>query len=201
MGIEEHFTRHVMAERQVVLVFISTLLFAAAQAESGKIQDGQDVDIVKFFKENKKIPIYKATDVGNKTCVADDFSEVNDAEALFTRYFMDGPRELSFHLKGVFGSTQKERKVQFDKMSVNFFESDGKKLSDETMLHFSETGNCGVFNVTDYTGASWYDVRIKYDSVHLSHTSCLSFYNDIRGETTSRPVYKAGCPPVPPKSN
>uniref|UniRef100_A0A0C9SFF6 Putative lipocalin-3 1 n=1 Tax=Amblyomma americanum TaxID=6943 RepID=A0A0C9SFF6_AMBAM len=203
MGIEAHFTRHAMAERQVVLVFISTLLFAAAQAEGGNTEDGQEVDIRKFLQENQKIIVYQATDGGNKTCVADYYSDVKNTEAVFERYYTDGARRSSFLLRGVFGSTKEGPEARPTKMSVFFSRTgtDGTLFSQETMLYFSSAGNCGVFNVTDYTGESWLDVRIKYGSVNLEHKFCLKFYSDILGKATSRRVYEEGCPPVTSNSN
>uniref|UniRef100_A0A0C9S570 Putative lipocalin-3 1 n=1 Tax=Amblyomma americanum TaxID=6943 RepID=A0A0C9S570_AMBAM len=193
---EALFTKHVMAARQVVLVFISTVLFAAAQAESDKTEAGRTVDIKEFLLENQKVSVYEATDRGNKMCVTDVYTAVTAADAVFKRYFANGTKPLYLDLKGVFGPTEQERDARFTTMSVYMVETSGTKFSDETMLYFSPDGNCGVFNVTDYTGESWYDVRVKYDTVKLKHTSCFEFYKDLRRDTKSRSVYQNTCPPV-----
>ncbi|KAK8784442.1 hypothetical protein V5799_009193 [Amblyomma americanum] len=165
-----------MAERQVALVFISTLLFAAAQAESGQIQGGQDVDIEKFVQE-PKISVYEATEERKH----DIFHERHQTS--------------HFQLRGVFGPAH-EGEPRLNKMSVYMVENGGKKLSDETMLYSSPDGICGVFKVEENAGESWYDVRVKDDTVKHNHTSCLEFYNNLRRDTNSRSVYQNTCPPV-----
>uniref|UniRef100_A0A0C9SFF0 Putative lipocalin-3 1 n=1 Tax=Amblyomma americanum TaxID=6943 RepID=A0A0C9SFF0_AMBAM len=198
---EAHFAKNVMAERQFVLVVISTLLFAAAQAESGNTGDGQEVNIKKFLQESHTIIVYQATEGGNKTCIADDYSTVTESHAVFKRHFTEGTKRSSFRLKGVFGPVQ-EGESRLTKMTVYMVEKNGTQLSEETMIFFSLTGNCGVFNVIDYTdnNKTWHDVRIK-NGANLDHTPCLNFYNGIPQKTPSRPVYVKSCPQVPSDSN
>uniref|UniRef100_A0A0C9R626 Putative lipocalin-3 1 n=1 Tax=Amblyomma americanum TaxID=6943 RepID=A0A0C9R626_AMBAM len=179
---EAHFTRQVMAAGQVVLVFISTLPFAAAQAESGNAEAGQEVDIKKFLQKNPKIRVYEATESGNKTCVADYYSAATKTDVEFKRYFTEGTNQSYYPLRGEFGPTQQEQEGRFTKMTVYYSQTgkDDKKLSEETMVYFSMDETCAVFKVEENAENSipWYDVRISHDSVDLPHTSCLKFYKE-----------------------